>query len=106
MIKPTVGRVVWYWPLGKAQKDAGEQPRAAQIAHVHADSVVNIGFLDQDGVSRNATSVLLMQEGDDVSNLASFCEWMPYQQGQAAKTEAAEIAEVAAAARALGHSSY
>ena len=52
MIKPTIGRLVWYWP-GGVQDTAlcfeGNQPKAA-----------------------------------------CFAEWMPYQKGQAAKTEALE----------------
>lgn len=90
MIQPTVGRVVWFTPQtgagGAFQRDV-EQPLAAQIAYVHGDTLINIGFLDQDGVHHSATSVPLLQEGDDKPEQGRFCTWMPYQLGQAARTE-------------------
>lgn len=94
MIKPTIGRVVWYWPNGKFE---GRQPFSAMIAYVHSDTMVNIGYLDANGISGHATSVPLVQEITKVSPDYRFCEWMPYQKGQAAKTEAieAKLSEVA-----------
>lgn len=89
MIKPTVGRVVLYWPPGSRIKDheghPEPQPRVAFIAYVHGDRMINIGFFDQNGVvGDGATSVLLVQEGDDTpGEFESFCEWMPFQIGQA-----------------------
>ena len=85
MIKPTVGRVVWFWPAGTAAIG----PLAATVAYVHSDSCINIGYLDVNGVSHPATSVPLIQEGSERPQ-GYFCEWMPYQKGQAAKTEALE----------------
>lgn len=89
MISPTVGRVVWYYPDGKSQLDAGRQPCAALVAYVHDDRCINIGYVDSNGVSGNVTSVQLVQDGDTVPEYG-FCAWMPYQLGQAAKTEAAQ----------------
>ena len=86
MIKPTVGRVLWFWRHGKTQVDAGEQPEAAIIAHVWSDTCVNLAVFDGNGVATNFTSVPLIQAGDAKPE-SFFCEWMPYQQGQAAKTE-------------------
>lgn len=74
-IRPTVGRVVWFWPQGKWN---GGQPYAAVIAFVHSDRCVNIGYLDSNGVAENATSVALAQEGEPEPR-GPFCEWMPYQ---------------------------
>jgi len=85
MIKPTVGRVVWYWPDGAGGPEA--QPYAAIIAYVWSDRLINIGYFDQDGEHDNEISVVLVQEGDP-RPASRFCEWMPYQMGQAAKTEA------------------
>jgi len=86
MIKPTIGRVVWYWP--GANKDS-EQPWAALIAHVHSDSMVNLAVFDANGNASSMSSVPLYQgEGERPSG--SHCQWMPYQQDQAAKTEALE----------------
>lgn len=86
MIKPTIGRIVWYW-AGK--KEEGAQPFAATIAHVWSDTCINIGYFDGNGQAGSATSVLLVQEGEPIP-AGQFCEWMPYQKGQAAKAEVLE----------------
>lgn len=93
MIKPTVGRVVWYTP--HVDSDARwdkEQPLSASIAYVHGDRCVNIAYIDQAGVSHPSTSVKLLQDGDAKPESGCYCEWMPYQKGQAAKTEQLEAA--------------
>lgn len=87
MIKPTVGRVVWFW---RDVKETQHQPFAASISFVHGDRMVNLGYLDHNGTHKAATSVHLVQAGDEAQPTTYFCEWMPYQQGQAAKTEALE----------------
>ncbi len=89
MIKPTVGRVLWYYPKGRK---AGEQPQAAMIAHVWSDTCVNLAIFDDNGcpLAVPPTSVLLVQEGAEVPSGGRYCTWMPYQQGQAAKAEALE----------------
>lgn len=84
MIKPTVGRVVWFWPAGAKV----EQPFAATIAYVHSDSMVNLSVIDANGNQFAATSITLVQENGGTT--LPYCCWMPYQQGQAAKTEALE----------------
>jgi hypothetical protein len=85
MIQPTIGRVVWYRERDQP-KDA--QPNAALIAYVHSDTMVNLAVFDFNGVARSETSVYLHQGDDDFDPGDRYCEWMPYQQGQAAKTEA------------------
>lgn len=81
MIKPTVGRVVWYWP---GFLPMPTQPLAAIVAYVHSDTLVNLAVFDANGVPSSQTSVHLWQgEGQRPTNF--FCEWMPYQIGQAAK---------------------
>lgn len=83
MITPTVGRVVWFHP--EANMD---QPYAAIIAHIWSDRCVNLAYFDANGNSRSATSVPLVQDEDRFAGPDAFyCEWMPYQKGQAAKTE-------------------
>lgn len=86
MIKPTVGRVVWYWPLGLKSKEAGDQPCSAQVAYVHGDRMINIGYLSHNGLACAATSVTLVQDGDEYPEQGGFCEWMPYQKQVAAGT--------------------
>lgn len=78
-IKPTVGRVVWYWPMTSDQiVGGGDQPLAAIVAHVWTDSCINLAVFDANGVAHNRTSVLLVQEGEPKPG-AGFAEWMPYQ---------------------------
>lgn len=107
VIKPTVGRIVWYYENGD-QRRASESPYAAQVAYVHSDSCVNLGYLDHNGVALSATSVRLVQDGATAPEWGAFCEWMPFQKGQAAKTKAVEMTalELGAAARAAGPTSY
>ena len=88
MIKPTIGRVVWFHPAGST---AQEQPNAAIIAYVWNEFMVNLAVFDANGVATSCTSVALYQGGETEERPTSYyCEWMPYQQGQAAKTEALE----------------
>jgi len=81
MIKPTIGRVVWYWPTHKV-----DSPLPALICHVWSDTCINIGGFDQDGRPFGETSVLLHQYGNPRPT-QKFAEWMPYQIGQAKKNK-------------------
>ncbi len=101
MIKPTIGRVVWYYPHGHTPED--NQPHAALIAFVWSDTCVNLAYFDQNGEAHNATSVLLYDEDSMPKPSTGYACWMPYQKGQAAKTDALETA---AAARAAGPTGY
>lgn len=87
MIKPTIGRIVWFYPQGRQQVEAKQQPHAAIIAYVHSDDYINITYFDTNGFAHPANGVFLRQEGEPRPDFA-FCEWMPYQLGQAAKTAA------------------
>lgn len=92
MIKPTVGRVVWFYPSNTDplfafdSVKAGE-PLAGHVAKVWSDTCVNLMVIDPNGVPTNRTSVFLYQ-GDTDRPGSCFAEWMPYQKGQAAKQEA------------------
>ena len=101
IIKPTVGRVLHYYPKGNSPEDS--QPHAALVALVWSDTCVNLAWFDQNGKAKSATSVLLYQEDEMPKPTTNYCCWMPYQKGQAQKTEALELA---AAARAEGPTSY
>lgn len=92
MIKPTVGRVVWFHPSSHSN-DTGFAPAsicAAIIAYVHSDFMVNLAVFDANGVCHSKTSVHLVQDMEPVPDAGYYCEWMPYQKGQAAKTEELE----------------
>lgn len=82
MIKPTVGRVVWFW--NKKPVDATVQPQAAIVSHVWGDVCVNLAIFDPNGnaVANPPTSIRLVQEGEDQPDFP-HCTWMPYQIGQA-----------------------
>lgn len=80
IITPTVGRVVWY------HNAAQQGPFSAMIASVHSPRLVTLGGFDVDGTPFSATNVPLVQDGENPP-LGSWCEWMPYQKGQAAKTD-------------------
>lgn len=97
MIKPTIGRVVWFYKYVDGQGHKG--PLAAHVCCVHSDFMVNLMVIDESGVPRSQTSVHLIQEAP-VPNY-DYCCWMPYQKGQAAKTEALE-AQVIGATMAPG----
>ena len=85
MIQPTVGRVVLFHPFGKQ-----DRTYPALVCFVHSDRMINLGGFDQDGVPFSACSVQLLQDGDTLPDVTAYAEWMPYQKGQAAKTEALE----------------
>jgi hypothetical protein len=96
MIKPTVGRVMWYHPgdyandLDLVQYDKA-QPMAAHVAYVWNDHMVNLLVIDHKGAAHQRKSVPIVQEGSPYTvGRSPYCEWMPYQKGQAAKAEELE----------------
>lgn len=80
MIKPTVGRQVWYRPRAEERTHLHDQPFAATVLHVWSDSCVNLQILNERGEPINKTSVILAQ---DRPAQPGECEWMPYQIGKA-----------------------
>lgn len=93
MIKPTVGRVVWYYP-GPGDptfSDSYAPPFAAHVAYVWSDRRVNLMVISPEGQPQQKSSITLVQEGDATPE-HGYCAWMPYQKGQAAKAEALEKA--------------
>lgn len=94
-ILPTVGRVVLFHlgagyipPNWEATPD-GSNTYSARIAYVHSPNMLNLAVDDANGVARGFTSVPLVQ-GDDEAPIGNWCEWMPYQKGQAARAEQLE----------------
>lgn len=111
MIEPTVGRIVWFRPYIKpgrlstlrVERDFPDcdngltfvtgEPLAAIVACVHpATGNVNLTVFDSYGNPHARQDVFLWQgeEGSERPAGMRYCEWMPYQKGQAAKTEALE----------------
>lgn len=90
-IDPTVGRVVHYVPDVDECQELATSPGevlAAHIATVWSTHCVNLMVIDGNGNPHSRTSVPLRQPSDPVPNADGFyCQWMPYQMGQAAKTE-------------------
>jgi hypothetical protein len=95
MISPSIGRVVWFWPQKGIDEPKVEQPNAALVVYVWGDRMVNLVVFDSNGNSRGETSVTLLQDDDVPNGYGRFASWMPYQTGQAAKTEALEKLVVA-----------
>lgn len=101
MIKPTVGRKVWYRPSAndkagqEGMRHYGDAPLDATVVCVHSDRLVNLVIFDQNGNLFKRTSVRLLQDDDvphvdaEGNNTGFYVEWMPYQTKVAAKEEAA-----------------
>jgi len=89
MISPTPGRVVWYMPgAERAALGGGDDVLAAIVAYVHTDRLVNLAVFDVNGNVHSRTSVKLLQDDEQEDYLGQpHAVWMPYQKGQAAKTE-------------------
>lgn len=99
MIKPTVGRKVWYRPQASDMMGPSPmismpgEPLDATIVAVWGDRMVNVQVLDVYAKAFTKMSVQLLQEGDvpptgaDGKPLGGYVEWTPYQNGQAKKHE-------------------
>lgn len=85
MIKPTIGRVVLYYPSGIQNPGRLPVPWDAHVARVWNDRLINVGGFDPNGDPYKGTSVILIQEGDTtpVQGTISYAGWMEYQIGQA-----------------------
>ncbi len=87
VITPTPGRIVWFHATehdGIARLNG--QPLAAIITGIHNDRLVNLAVFDAYGNAQQRSNVTLAQPDEDRPNHA-HASWMPYQIGQAAKTE-------------------
>lgn len=91
MIKPSVGRVVWFTPYTVLPADFlmidAKQPCSASVAYVWNDRLVNLTVSDHYGYTHAFTSVRLLQDDDAKPEGGYFASWMPYQVGQAKKHE-------------------
>jgi hypothetical protein len=87
VITPTVGRVVWVFRPNDTNDP--KQPEAALIAYVWGDRLINVAGFDHSGQPFALTSLPLVQP-DEPKPEGNYAAWMPFQKGQAAKTEALE----------------
>lgn len=85
MIRPTVGRIVWYHPCASDDFPGAHdtEPLAAIVARVWSDTCVNLMVIDANGNTHSRTSILLVQDGEHRPD-SGFAEWMPYQKQKAA----------------------
>lgn len=89
MITPVPGRIVWYHPDTHdttLMATNGTQPLAATVVAVWSDTMINVQVLDANAVAWKRTSVALWQGEGEPPYGSRFCEWMPYQLGQAKRT--------------------
>jgi hypothetical protein len=107
IIKPTVGRKVWYRPsqgdkLGPIPMQASTgQPLDATIIAVWGDRMINVLVTDIVGRQFPVLSCMLLQPGDtpltDLGGapVGRYCEWMPYQVATAAPADVPRDPEAA-----------
>lgn len=89
MIKPTVGRIVWFRSVSGLPVD-GDEPLAGIITGVIDDNHVNLCVFDFSGTPHPKHNVFLYQDEPEGPPCEEFAVWMPYQKGQAAKAEELE----------------
>lgn len=91
MIQPTNGRIVWFYPASGDADFPPSGPFASIVTWVHSDHLINVCAFDGSGDSHGRQNVYLKQDEDEnPAPEGAYCQWMPYQKGQAAKTEALE----------------
>jgi hypothetical protein len=83
LIKPTVGRVVWFNQMKPDVFPGSGGTCAAIVTYVHSDRLVNLCVFDAKGNTHSRILIPLVQPGDTKPTTA-HCEWMPFQIGQAA----------------------
>lgn len=91
VIKPTIGRKVWYRPSGQDHDPMHvidlNVPMDATVVYVWSDHMVNLLIIDHVGNQHTRTSIHLVQPGDEARPANGYAEWMPYQVGQALAVE-------------------
>lgn len=90
MIKPSIGRKVYYFvknPDGRLASNDHTMPFDVNIVYVWSDNLVNVAGFDHNGNVFARTSVPINVEAGG-GGASAWCEWMPYQVGQAKANEA------------------
>lgn len=86
MITPTIGRVI----LVHSRDPVASGPWPCFVAKVWGDRCVNAAGFNEWGTPVSFSSLRLLQDDEPAPEIGPYAEWMPYQKGQAAKTEALE----------------
>ena len=86
-IEPSIARNLWYFPPLDGGRHEDGQPFAAILAGINDDGTVNLGVFARDGSPYGVQNVRLVQDGEAFDPEAEHAVWMPYQKGQAARTE-------------------
>jgi len=87
IIKPTIGRRVWFRCSDSFAKEKGiyriddVQAMDAGIVYVHGDTMVNLNITDHIGNTHAINSVTLVDDANG-NSYVMWCEWMPYQKEQ------------------------
>lgn len=95
VIKPTIGRRIWFRCNDSFAKEKGiyriddAQAMDAGIVYVHGDTMVNLIITDHIGNTHAVNSVVIVGDTDGNSH-AMWCEWMPYQKEQAKTVKSTE----------------
>jgi hypothetical protein len=96
-MKPTVGRLLWYFPHAPhPQTSADHVPRAAIIAHVENDHMVNLMVIDTNGMAYSRSAIPLLDEGAEHPSTHSFATWpdreaVPLRSFRQVESELAEV---------------
>jgi hypothetical protein len=85
VIKPTIGRRIWYWPTSDENRDSldAAQPFDAGVVYVRTDTHVNLDVGAHNGHRFFRPNVQITDQATP-----GCAQWMHYQIGQAAKQAA------------------
>ena len=94
VIKPSVGRKIWYWrdmahrvaynaAIAAGEDYPSDQPWDASVCKALGDRLVNVTVADPNGVVFAKKHVPLNQPDEPAPHQGPHCSWMPFQQGQA-----------------------
>jgi hypothetical protein len=86
MNHPTIGLVV----LVHSRQAGATGPWPCLVTKVWGDRCINAAGFNEWGTAIAFSSLKLLQDDDQPEEFGPYAEWMPYQKGQAAKTEALE----------------
>lgn len=90
VIAPSPGRILWYYAPAGDSLGCPDEPLPAIVTKVHNERLVNVSVFSPDGAGVFGRSEVALVQDGDAKPEGRYVAWMPYQQGQAAKTQAVE----------------